>query len=590
VQLIVAKGAGNPFFLEELARTVQVQTGATHDFAVPDTIQAAILARIGLLPPHAKQVLQAAAVVGPQVPAALLAAIADLPEQDLRSGLADLQAAELVYEKSLVPEPEYTFKHALTQQTVYENLLAGDRRDLHARIVETIERLHAERLGEHVERLAHHAFHAETWGKAVAYLRQAGMKAAGRSAHLEAAAFYEQALAALAHLPESRQRAEQAIDLRFDLRTPLHLLGEFERIVEHLRQAQTLAETLDEQKRLGWVLSYLLQYYRNTGDQARAKEAGLRAVAVGEKLGDFALLVTTNTHLGVVYGTLGDYRQAVEILRQNVESLSPARAAERFGMAGLPSVLSRGYLASYLAELGAFPEAFKHAQEGLDIAESANDAYSIAFACNLIGWIGGLKGTPTQVIPTLERGIELCRARNFRILFPPVACSLGSAYALAGRFDDGIRLLEQSVEAALAVKRKDRYAIFLTRLAEAKLNAGHPERVTELAGRALQLARAQGERGHEAYALRLLAESASRGPMADVAAVEASYGPALALAEELGMRPLVAHCRLGLGRCYRRVQNRADAKAQLDAAVALYREMDMRYWLDKAESELASLG
>jgi transcriptional regulator with AAA-type ATPase domain/tetratricopeptide (TPR) repeat protein len=590
VQGIVAKGAGNPFFVEELAWALHAQAGATSDLAVPATIQEAILARLNALPRELKHLLQCAAVLGAQFPAALLGAVTDLPEGELRRRLADLLAAELLYEKTVVGGREYAFKHALTEQTVYENLLAVERRDLHARTVACIERLHAGRLGEHVEHLAHHARHGETWDKAASYLRQAGAKAAGRSAHLEAAAFYEQALAALSHLPENRQRVEQAIDLRFDLRTCLHLLGESERILEHLRQAQTLAETLDEQKRLGWISSYLMQYYRNTGDQARALETGQRAIAIAEKLGDFALQVTTNTHLGVVYGTLGDYRRAVEILRKNVESLAGARLGERFGMAGLPAVLSRGYLASYLAELGAFPEALQRAQEGLEIAESANDAYSIAFACALVGQVGGLKGSAEPVIPTAERGLELCRAMNFRILLPPAACWLGSAYALAGRFGDAIPLLERAVEAGVLVKRKDRYSIFLTRLGEAHLEAGHFEQVLERAGRALRLAREQGERGHEAHALRLLAESASRAVILDAAAAEASYGQAMELAQELGMRPLMAHCRLGLGRLYRRMENFASARAQLDAAVALYREMDMLYWLEKAQAALASLG
>jgi len=590
VHLILVKAAGNPFFLEELARAVREQAGATPTLAVPDTIHEAILMRINLLPPQEKRLLQAAAVIGTDVPAALLGAIADLPDHELRRSLMHLQAAELVYEKSLVPEPEYTFKHALTQETVYESLLGEQRRALHARIVDAIEQLWADRLGEHVEHLAHHAFHGGAWGKAVAYFRQAGAKAAGRSAHREAAACYEQALAALEHLPESRERVEQAIDLRFDLRTSLHLLGEFERILDHLREAQALAEALGEPRRLGWVSSYVMQYFRNTGDQAGAMEAGHRALAIAEKLGDFPLQVATNTHLGVVYGTLGEYRRAVEILRRNVESLAGPRVRERFGLAGLPAVLSRGYLAWYLAELGEFPEAMAWADEGLKIAESVEDPYTRAFACTMVGWPALLKGTPEPAIPVLERGLDLCRVMNFRILFPPVACCLGAAYALAGRSGEAIPLLEQAVEGAVSIKRKDRYSIFLARLGEAHLGAGRPDRATEPAGRALQLAREQKERGHEAYALRLLAEAASRASIPEAEKAEASYRQAMALAEELGMRPLVAHCHLGLGRLYRRGENRASAGPQLGAAVSLYREMDMRFWLAQADAELKSLG
>jgi tetratricopeptide (TPR) repeat protein len=258
-------------------------------------------------------------------------------------------------------------------------------------------------------------------------------------------------------------------------------------------------------------------------------------------------------------------------------------------MAGLPAVLSRGYLASYLSELGESAEAMARAEEGLEIAESVNDTYSIAFACVLIGWvgwIGGLRGSLTQVITTAERGFQLCRERDFRILFPSAACSLGSAYALAGRFGDAIALLEQAVDAAASVKRKDRYAAFLVRLSDAYLDAGYLDRLLEPAGRALKVAREQGERGQEAYALRLLAESAARAASPDPTSAEGLFGQAMVLAEELGMRPLMGHCRFGLGRLYRRMQNRPHARTQLEAAAMLYREIGMHHCLEQAQAEL----
>ena len=209
---------------------------------MPATVQAVLAARIDRLPPEDKRLLQAAAVIGKDVPFPLLQAIAELPEEALRRGLAQLQAAEFLYETSLFPELEYTFKHALTHEVAYGSLLQERRRALHARIVEAIEALSADRLAEQVERLAHHALRGEVWDKAVAYCRQAGAKAAARSAYREAVAYFEQALAALRHLPESRETLEQAIDLRLDLRNALIALGELGAIFDHLREAETLAD------------------------------------------------------------------------------------------------------------------------------------------------------------------------------------------------------------------------------------------------------------------------------------------------------------------------------------------------------------
>ena len=229
---------GNPFFLEESIQTL-VETGvlvgapgayqlakAVPSIHVPATVQAVLAARIDRLTPEAKAILQSAAVIGQDVPFALLQPIVELSEEQLRHGMATLQAAEFLYETRLFPEREYTFKHALTHEVAYGSLPQARRRMLHVRILAALEELYADRLDEQVDRLAHHAIRGEVWDKAVTYGRQAGAKAVERSALREAAAAFEQALAALQHLPDSRATREQAIDLRFDLRNALHPLNE----------------------------------------------------------------------------------------------------------------------------------------------------------------------------------------------------------------------------------------------------------------------------------------------------------------------------------------------------------------------------
>ena len=234
---------GNPFFLEESVRTLvetQVLAGepgayrlakALASIQVPATVQAVLAARIDRLPPEEKQLLQTAAVIGPEVPLALIEAIAEVPEGPLRLGLTHLQAAEFLYETRLFPEHEYTFKHALTQQVAYETLLQERRRPLHARIVEALEAFAGDRVAEQAERLAHHALRGEVWEKALAYCRQAGEKALTRSAYREAVGSFEQALSALPHLPETRATREQAIDLRLALRSALLPSGDSGRIL-----------------------------------------------------------------------------------------------------------------------------------------------------------------------------------------------------------------------------------------------------------------------------------------------------------------------------------------------------------------------
>jgi tetratricopeptide (TPR) repeat protein len=174
-------------------------------------------------------------------------------------------------------------------------------------------------------------------------------------------------------------------------------------------------------------------------------------------------------------------------------------------------------------------------------------------------------------------------------MLPLLASPLGSAYALSGRSAEAIPLLEEAVSQAVSMQRMGEHSSLVARLGEAYLLAGRLDEAGQSAHRALELARAQKERGREAYALRLVGEVASRGEASDLAEAEASYGQALALAEELGMRPLVAHCHLGLGRLYGRTRRRDDAEQHLTAAIGSFRSLDMPQWLERAESERRSL-
>src|SRR2546428_683855 len=214
------------------------------------------------------------------VPLPLLQAIVEAPEESLQRSLAHLQATEFLYETRLFPEREYTFKHALTHEVAYGSLLLERRRVLHARIVEAIEALVGDRVAEQVERLAHHALRGEVWDKALAYSRQAGEKAMARSTYREAVGYFEQALAALPHLPESRDTREQAIDLRFALRVALMPSGNLGRILAYLREAEALAVALDDPRRLGQVSRFLSLHFYLMGDYDQAIAAGQRALAL----------------------------------------------------------------------------------------------------------------------------------------------------------------------------------------------------------------------------------------------------------------------------------------------------------------------
>jgi class 3 adenylate cyclase/tetratricopeptide (TPR) repeat protein len=599
--LLIDRTEGNPFFLEESVRTLvetQVLVGERGGFRlaqplatlqVPATVQVVLAARIDRLPPEDKRLLQTAAVIGTEVPWPLLQAIADTSDETLSRSLVHLQAAEFLYETSLFPEYAYTFKHTLTHEMAYGSLLHERRRALHARLVEALEARAGDRPDDQVDRLAHHALRGAVWDKALAYGRQAGEKALERSAHREAVGYFEQVLGTLPHLPERRDTHEQAIDLRLALGSALLPSGDYRHILACLREAEALAAALDDPQRLGKVSILLSRHFYFMGIYDQAMTAAQRVLALATADGDVVLHALANQHLGLASHSQGDYRRAIDCLRQTVASLDGARRYERFGLVFLPAVLSRVWLAWCYAELGLFAEGRALGDEGLRIAEAVDHPGSLIYASWGIGLTALRQGDLSRALPRLERAVSLCQDTDLPVFFPRMAAALGAAYTLSGRVADAVQLLTPAVEQTIATETAGFQALCDLSLGEAQLLAGRLEEAHALAERALALGCAHQERGHQAYALRLLGEIAAHRAPAEVEPPEDYYQQALTLAEELGMHPLVAHCHHGLGTLYATAGQREQARAELSIAIELYKAMEMTFWLPQAEAALVEV-
>jgi tetratricopeptide (TPR) repeat protein len=259
---------------------------------------------------------------------------------------------------------------------------------------------------------------------------------------------------------------------------------------------------------------------------------------------------------------------------------------QRFGMSGLPSVLSRAHLARALAELGEFDEAATRAEEAVRAAHSVGHPYDLIVAYIAANDVWLRRGHADRAIPTVERALALCRSSHLPVWFPTIATNLGLGYALAGRIDEALPLLEQAVEQADAMRIMYNQALRLAFLGEGYLAASRLDDAAAVGQRAFNVAHQQDERGHEVWALRLLGEAAARQEPPAVEVATTHFSRALSLAEELGMRPLAARCRLGLGALHRRCAQWAAARSELAEAAKLFRAMDMGSWLAQAESGL----
>jgi tetratricopeptide (TPR) repeat protein len=526
-QMLAERAEGTPFFLEECVQTL-VETGALtgergayrlakafDTIQVPATVQAILAARIDRLPPEDKTLLQTAAVIGKDVPFALLQALAELSDDALRHGLGRLQASEFLYETALFPELEYTFKHGLTQEVAYGGLLQERRRALHAAIVRAFEGLYPERAGEQRSWLTFHAFRGELWDRAAAYLRGSDLPS---------------------------------------------LDGYFSGVFEN-----------------GGVLWWVGDHEHVI--RTAPRELGALSATSGWS---FALNVVVNLRLGQAHHSLGEYSRAREYLRKNVELIGDELLHDRSNMLGLPSVLSRAWLAMSLAEQGAFAEGLAVGEEALHIAETGDPAYSLVVACVGLGTVLVLQGEVERAASILDRGLRTDPGEPIGRVWPFVASTLGAAYISLGRLDDALPLLEQAVERAVAMKLMANHPLRLVRLAEAHLVLGRPESASLLAVKAIDLAQEQRERGHEAYALKLLGDVWAMRDDADPDRAVEHYRKALALAVQLGMRPLQGHCHLGLCRLFSG-RGDGDAGAALAAARDLFRELQMTFWFRQLE-------
>jgi class 3 adenylate cyclase/tetratricopeptide (TPR) repeat protein len=578
--LLIEQTEGNPFFLEETIQTL-VETRALAGerggyrlvaplgaLQVPATVQAVLAARIDRLSPDEKRLLQTAAVVGKNVPYPLLEVVAESSGAALLHGLARLQAAEFLYETSLGPDTEYTFKHALTHEVTYGSLLQDRRRSLHARILEAIERRDPERLDEQVERLAHHALRGEVWDKAVSYLRWAATKAHSRSAFREAVGHLREALGAVERLPETRETMEQAFDARMELRAALFQLGEAEQIRDCLSGAEPLAGALGDLGRIALVSGSVGNHCWWTGQPDRALVHAGQAYDTAVKLGDQYAL-GHGFGVGQAWHALGEYRRAIQYLAPVADSLSGDKLRWRPpGVGGFTSVFCRSWLSWSLSECGDIAAATDYSEEAVRIAELVENPSGLVQAYVEKGRLALFLGEVDRAILALERALEVNRQANVPIWRPWVTAVLGAAYAENGRTVEGVALLEEAIRDAEATRFMFGQSRRVAWLADAHRLAGRIDEAAALARRAIDLAVTHCERGHEAWAWHTLAQA---GAAAD------HYRRAMALAEALEMRPLVAHCHLGLGRLQ-------GAPEHLAAAAALFRESRMPHWLAQAEA------
>jgi DNA-binding SARP family transcriptional activator len=577
-----AASEGNPFVAVQTLRTLLADGSdpSRAELGLPERVRELVRRRLGRLSARGRHVVAAAAVIGREFDFALLSGASGFDDREAAAGVEELVRRGLLR----VIGERLEFHHDWLRRVALDEVLLPIRRMLHRSVAEAVETLHAGELASHAWTLGFHFEEARVWVKAVAYLRHAGTQARGRAGYREAVVAFRRALGALGHLPDHASTTGDAVDLRYELNDALVALGEYAEALGHLREAERLALALDDRARLARILSAICARLRVIGEHDSAIAAGRRAAALAASLDDRRLGVVIAFRLGQAHLATGQFQQAVDLLRYCLTMEGEGAAEKRPASA---RVSAHTWLVRALTGLGAFEEGIAHGEEAVRRAAADDDPYALTQAQAFLGLLLVARGDAARAIPLLEQALRLARDTDIPDALASVTVALGEAYALTGRIAEGLPLLEQVV--ADDVRRGVAHASCMTRLGEGYLRAGHLDEAFTRASRALELARTHGDRASEAWANRLVGEIAAARTPPDPAAAVAGYRSALATAIELGMRPLVAHCHLGLARLDDRCGRPAESRAHLEAAARLFAEMRMSFQLPSAPARLAGI-
>jgi class 3 adenylate cyclase/predicted ATPase len=573
-QLLISRTEGNPFFLEESIRTL-VETkflaGERGNYGlektlestqVPATVQAVLAARIDRLSPDEKRLLQSAAVIGKDVRLGLLQAIADQSEEEISRGLIRLQGAEFLYETSLFPEVEYTFKHALTHEVAYGSVLQDRRRVLHGRIVESIERLYPDRLAEQYELLAHHESRAELWGKAVTYLHGAGRKATTRFAYKEAVSYFEQALDAVKRLPESRRTLEQAINIRVDLGPALIAMKGFAapEVVQTYTQAREMCQRFGDTPQLFTVLWGLSRAHNYLGGMQVARELGEQLLVLAKRAQDPPLILEAHHTLWATLFSLGEFTAAQDHYQQGIAIYDPQQHARHASLYGGhdPGVCGLRHASQMLWLLGYPDQALQRSKDALALAQKLSQPSSVSFALYFSAWVHQHRGERQAVQERIEATITLATEQGFTRWIVQGAILQGWLLAEQGKGREGILQLRQ--QRAVSMRERPHDAVLL---ADAYRKEGQVKEGLTVVIEELDRTHISDERYYEAELYRLKGELLRAQSVADEREAETCFQNALQVARSQSAKSLELRAAMSLSRLWQRQGKTAEAQQLL---------------------------
>jgi class 3 adenylate cyclase/tetratricopeptide (TPR) repeat protein len=545
---IVDSADGIPLFLEEMTKYVVEQSawasvpadrfGARSAVALPTTLQASLNSRLDLLG-SAKRTAQVGAVIGREFSAALLEEVVGRPTEELALDIERLVESGLVARRDEAPEPSLRYGHALMHEAAYSGLLLSDRKRLHGLVLDAYEKRFAHPGEELVQIFAQHAIQSERWDKAAHYLGLAYSSAVGRSANREAISLFNRAIEATSKLPP-QIGVPRAIDLRLFAFTAFHTLGENDKLVELISEAERLAESIGDRRRLAAASTQTAFALWMEGRHREAQQRAEAALALAQLPKDFSIVVSVLFNLANIRHAQGNIAQAVDLHRRVLSMLQGGLENKRLGWPAPPSAFARAFASWYLVELGEFSQAealLKETETYPDPTEPHGRVMIETGRGNVLMRLGHFG----RAVDILGVALDLCRKGEVLTMTPIVSAWLGHALCGAARANDALPLLVDAVERE-TYKFGGKYTWIHLRLAlaEAYRLTGQTAHAASEAEIARRIADDCGEVVHRAYAILEQGRIAMVRGEADAALRHAN--DALGEARLRSLRPFIAEC------------------------------------------------
>ncbi len=497
------RAAGNPFFIEEAA--------AIPDPAqVPPTVSSILSARIDALKADEKQFIEALVTVGEPTTAELLSSVLDTGSDSSHTRLAaaELERAGLVRIDGAGGSARIACRHPLLQEVVYRGLTRVRRRALHARIASAMERLAGDRGPDEAAVLARHARLGEVWEAALRHARAAGERAASHHANREAVRFFEEALEALARLPEDNTSLSIGVDLRFALRDPLFRLGRMTQLQARLHEAAALAERLEDNNRLGQLYIFQSHHAWLAGDYSATLAAAKRAESLAEAQDDAALKLRAVFERALGQFGQGALAESAAAMADVATHAEDPELGGRFGLDDRLAVVALGYRTRALTDLGQFDAAGAVAQDCTARAERVSRPFTFIFSTLAEGYLLLSQGAADEAVLRLTEAVALCDRAEADLMRPVAQSLLGAAELASGRVATGLEWLDLAVKGADGMGLMFQQPLRLALLAAALSAAGRGTEAAKRLTEAEELAALQGDK----VSLQTARRVASRAP------------------------------------------------------------------------------